>query len=344
MSKKIESMRVARMQQSEHQVRQLSQADDAQVLKKKRRKKRRKIILLIFLSILAIGLYFGADIYLRARNTFNNIFHEVDTDDMRDGQGIRLGDDPFSTLIIGVDSDGPNDFGRTDTIMLVTVNPTLNTTYIVSIARDTMVWIDGRQTRINHAFAYGMAGAAGSINAVQSFLNVPIDRYVQIEMDGFGPIIDSVGGIRVYNNTAAFSMGGYHFPLGYIDLTGNSALYFVRHRRTDGDYGRQARQRMVTAAMMQEVAGSLLTNYADILRVAEDNMLTDVSFPDMFTIALNYAGAVGNITSLELRGYGQMINGMALQVVPEERRLAMEHRLREHLELEIERGYNHDGY
>lgn len=301
--------------------------------KKAKKKKRRKIILLVVAVVLGIGIAFGADLFLRVYNTMGEIYTPIDTDDLR-GEDISLGSEqPFSTLVLGIDSDGPNDFGRSDTMMLITVNPNLNTTYIVSIARDTMVTINGRQTRINHAFAYGRAGAAGSVNAVQDFLNVPIDRYVEIQMDSFEPIIDAVGGIRVYNDTTAFSAGGYHFPLGYVDLTGSSALYFVRMRH-DTDYGRQARQRLVTEAMMQDVVGSAVSSRNDLMAAARDHMQTDVSLGDMTSIALNYAGAVGNITNLEMRGYGQMINGMALQVVPEERRLEMEHLLRNHLELD----------
>jgi len=350
MSKKIEQMRAETTQISELEPRptgvriadlrnpDIYDYEEQQPVRTKKksgrrkRKKRRRIIICIILLILAVVAFYVVNIFLDARRTFAEIYNPVDTNDLR-GQEVDLGNEPFSTLVLGVDSDGPNDFGRTDTIMLVTVNPRLNSTYIVSISRDTMVNINGRYTRINHAFAYNMAGAAGSINAVQDFLNVPIDRYVQIHLEGFSPIIDAVGGIRVYNNTTAFTRYGYHFPLGYIYLTGSSAMHFVQSRH-DGDYGRQARQRMVTAAMMNDAVGSMLTNSADFLEATRDNMLTDVSMGDMFTIALNYAGAVGNITNLELRGYGQMVNGMALQVVPEYRRLAMSQRLRDHLELD----------
>lgn len=341
MSKKIERMRMKSMQTEGLRLKDLQSSGnpymehyvyDKKSERRRKRKKRRRVVILVLLIILAAVLFFGGNILLNARRAFNDIYAPVDTNDLR-GRPVDMGNEPFSTLVLGVDSDGPNDWGRTDTIMLVTVNPRLNTTYIVSISRDTMVSINGRYTRINHAFAYNRAGAAGSINAVQDFLNVPIDRYVQIDMDGFSPIIDAVGGVRVYNNTTAFTQGGYHFPLGYIYLTGSSAMHFVQSRH-DGDYGRQARQRLVTEAAMGDAVGAMLTNSSDFFDATRDNMVTDVSFGDMFTIALNYAGAVGNITNLYLPGYGQMVNGMALQVVPEYRRLAMEQRLRNHLELD----------
>jgi len=351
MSKKIESMRMSSIQAEQMQAESVRTkgvrmadlrnpvgqdvglpAVNKKKVRRKKRKRRKRIIILVLFAFLAIILFFALNIFLNARQAFNDIYAPVDTNDLRGGQ-VDLGNEPFSTLILGVDRNNANDWGRTDTIMLVTVNPRLNSTYIVSIARDTMVNINGRYTRINHAFAYNRAGAAGSINAVQDFLNVPIDRYVQIDLEGFGPIIDAVGGVRVYNNTTSFSAGGYHFPLGYIYLTGSSATHFVQSRH-DTDYGRQARQRIVTAAAMGDAVGAMLTNSGSFFDATRDNMITDVSLGDMFTIAINYAGAVGNITNLYLHGYGQMVNGMALQVVPEQRRLEMEQRLRRHLELD----------
>ena len=301
---------------------------------KKSRRRKGKIVLIIFAIIVAAVLYFAWDIFFRVNHLFNEIHEEIDTINLRDEQGLPelvLGETPFSLLILGL--DGP----RSDTIMVATVNPNLGTTYLLSIARDTYVPIigHGTSTRINHAHAYG--GVEMAINTVREFLNIPIDYYTTLHMEGFGDLIDAIGGVRVYNDTLEFSMGGFHFPMGYNDLSGDAALAFSRMRMQDpqGDYGRQQRQRLIIGAMVSELAGvSVVTRYQGLVDAAGGHLRTDITMNEMISISLNYNTALRNITNLQLRGTGQMIRGMALQVVSEEDRFAMSQRLRAHLELE----------
>ena len=297
--------------------------------KKKRKKKRKKIIIFSLLGIFLIILYFILDVTFRVSGMISDIHVPLETEQLRD-DGFELGQDPFSVLILGIEG------GRSDTMMLATVNPDKDSTYLLSIARDTKVYIvgNGSTTRINHAFAYG--GATMSINTIQRFLDVPIDFYVELDMDGFGPLVDAIGGVTV-NNDLAFSEEGHYFPFGEISLNGEQALAFVRMRMQDpqGDFGRQQRQRDVTEAMIREMAGvSVVTRYQNILNAVGDNMFTDLALGEIIAISTGYTSALGNITNLDLRGNGQMINGMALQVVPEEERLAMSSLLRTHLGLE----------
>ena len=296
---------------------------------KKRKKKRKKIILFTLLGILLIIVFFAVDISVRVGGMFSAVHAPVETEDLRDEE-LVLGDDPFSLLILGIDG------GRSDTMMLVTVNPNQNSTYMLSIARDTMAYIvgHGSTTRINHAYAYG--GAQMSINTVQRLLDVPIDFYMELEMDGFGPLVNAVGGVTVYNEFA-FSEGGHHFPAGEINLSGDQALAYVRMRMQDprGDFGRQERQRDVVESIVREMAGvGVVTRYQNILNAVGDSLFTDLALADMIAISTGYTGALGNIVSLELGGTGQMVNGMSLQVVPEYQRLEMSSRLRNHLGLE----------
>jgi len=304
--------------------------------KKRRKKKRRKIIKWVILLILGVILFFGADFFLRLRSAFNQAHNPIQTINLRE-QEMDLGGDPISILILGIDSDGPHDRGRSDVMMLATINPNTNTTYLVSLARDTMVYIvgHGSTTRINHAYAYG--GPEMSVNTVQNFLNIPIDYYVEVRMDTFSPLIDAVGGVTVYNDTVAFSMSGHDFPLGYVDLDGDAARAYVRMRMQDphGDFGRQQRQRSIMGALAGELANiRTVTRYQELLDIAGDGMRTDVTLGNMVTISTRYGRALRNITDLDLRGPSQMVNGMSLVIVSEHDRLEMSNRLRGHLELD----------
>lgn len=296
-------------------------------------KKNRKIMFMIAGIILAIISYFALDIFFRLRHTLDEIYKPIGegVSNIRDEENeLDLGEDPFTVLILGLDE------GRADAMMLATVNPNEDSTYLLSIARDTMVTIPGHgTTRINHAYAYG--GIDLAVNTVQEFLNVPIDYHASLDMNEFHTLIDAFGGIRVYNDTVAFSLGGYDFPLGEIDLTGPAAYYYVRMRMNDprGDFGRQERQRDVLVAMADELAGvTTITRYQQVLDAVGDSMQTNVTVNEMMTISINYAKALRNITHLSLFAPGELINGMYLIPIPEEQRLEMSEHLRQHLELE----------
>ncbi|MCL1991112.1 MAG: LCP family protein [Defluviitaleaceae bacterium] len=307
----------------------------SQEVKKKRRKRGRGLFIVVLLVLpIAFLLFLLIDVYRRADTAFIEMYEPIgeEVPDLRSAEGLpslELGEDPFSVLILGLDE------GRSDSMMVATVNPNLNTTYLLSIPRDTMVDIPGRwTTRINHAFAYGGAGLA--IQTVQNLLNIPIDYHVSIYMGQFHSLVDAFGGVRVYNDTVAFSMGGYDFPLGPVNLTGSAAYYYVRMRMDDprGDFGRQERQRDVLVAMVNELAGvTALTRYQQILDSVGDHMRTNVTLNEMLTMSIGYHSALRNITHLTLTAPGSMINGMFLIPIPEHQRLEMSDRLRAHLEL-----------
>ena len=302
--------------------------------RRKRQKKRRRILLLIAV-VLAVVLL--ADVYRNIDSAFKEMFIPIGADivvpDVRELEGLPemvLGDDPFSVLVLGTDG------GRSDAILIATVNPNRDSTYLLSIPRDTMVDIPGHwTTRINHAFAYG--GVDLAVMTVQNFLNIPIDYHVTLEMSQFHALVDAFGGVRVYNDTVAFSMGGYDFPLGYIDLTGSAAFYYARMRMNDpaGDFGRQARQRAILGAMINELAGvTVVLRYHQIFDSVGDHMTTNIMINEMITMSIGYNSALRNITNLSLQAPGRIINGMYLIPIPEDQRLEMSQRLRRHLELE----------
>lgn len=161
--------------------------------------------------------------------------------------------EPFSVLMLGVD-ERKDDSGRSDTMIVITVNPEKQTMKMLSIPRDTRTEIIGHDTvdKINHAYAFG--GVPMAVDTVENFLNIPIDYYVFINMEGFLQIIDTLGGVTI-NNDMDLTFDEYHFPEGEITLDGNEALIFSRIRYEDprGDFGRQIRQRQIIEAVMKKL-------------------------------------------------------------------------------------------
>ncbi len=243
--------------------------------------------------------------------------------------------DPLAFLILGVD-ERPGDRGRSDSMIVLTVNPSEKSIQMVSIPRDTRTEIVGKgfDDKINHAYAFG--GPEMSIATVENFLDIPIDYFVQVNMESFKDIVNAVGGVTV-NNKLEFSQNGHHFPLGEIDLNGEEALSFSRMRYIDSDFGRQQRQRDVIQAVINKGASiSSVTKIDDILDILGNNVRSNLTFDDIVDIQSNYKEARHTLSQHQLTGTGTRINNIYYLLVDETERLALSNQLKEHLELDSE--------
>ncbi|WP_028273555.1 LCP family protein [Atopococcus tabaci] len=310
--------------------------------KKKRKSKTRRIITVIAVILLFIVAGLGVlafKVYNDVTSTTENMYAEVEKEEVRpEAVNVDSGQEPFSVLLLGVDTGdlGRTEQGRSDTMMVMTVNPNTNESTIVSIPRDTYTEIIGRGTmdKINHAYAFG--GASMSINTVQNLFDIPIDYYVEVNMKGLKDIIDAVGGVEV-TPTLTFSYEGYSFTEGVpVTLDGDAALSYSRMRYDDpnGDYGRQQRQRQVIEAVIKKVASfSSIMNYQGVLGTLENNMATNLSFPEMVDIFNHYRGAASNINQVQLTGTGQKMNGIYYDIIPDEELQRVSDILKEQLEI-----------
>lgn len=302
--------------------------------KGKRPKKKKSLAMRIFLTLFIIILVligaaaaFAAKVYFDVSGSVKETYTPVveqrqRTEHARDKEVDLDKQEPFSVLLMGIDTGdlGRVDQGRSDTMMVATVNPETNKTTLVSIPRDSYVDIVGYGTtdKINHAYAFG--GAAMSMDTVENFLQIPIDHYVKINMAGVKELVDAVGGISV-NNDLEFNYEGNYFPFGQINLDGAQALAFSRMRYEDprGDYGRQLRQRLVVEGVAKKgLSLGGISQYQNILNTLEGNMQTDLTFADMQDIGLKYSGAFGTFDQLQMQGEGTMINGISYQLISDE--------------------------
>ncbi|WP_423410820.1 LytR family transcriptional regulator [Heyndrickxia sp. MSNUG] len=241
---------------------------------------------------------------------------------------------PFSVLMMGVDKR-KGDSGRSDTLIVLTVNPNTKTTKMLSIPRDTRTEIigKGKEDKINHAYAFG--GVEMAMATVENFLDIPIDYYMQINMESFQDIVNAVGGVTV-NNDLDFTEGGFHFPKGEILLDGEKALSYARMRHEDsrGDFGRQLRQRQIIQAVIKEGASfSSLTKFDEIFKALGQNVKTNMTFNEMVDIQKNYKDAGKSIQQMEVSGSGTKIDGIYYYMVPDEEKNKLNQALKEQLEL-----------
>lgn len=229
---------------------------------------------------------------------------------------------PFSILIMGVDSRDKNLSGRSDTMIVATVNKDRGLN-MVSIPRDT--YVQGTTiNKINSAYADG--GAENAMKHVNELLDMKLDHYMTMNFEGLVQLIDQIGGVTVTSpieftsshTTEAQGNKDYHFVKGQNKLTGESALAYTRERYNDprGDYGRQTRQIQVITAVLQKLkSAQSLMGFQGIFNIIGDNVKTDLSWDNMTTLFSDYRPAMSNVSQNVLQGEGKMIDGLSYQVV-----------------------------
>ena len=258
---------------------------------------------------------------------------------------------PLTILLMGVDtgSGSRSDTwkGNSDSMLLLSVNPQTKKTVMMSLERDILAQIDENgettEAKLNAAYAYG--GAELAIATIEKMMNIHIDRYMMINMQGLVQLVDAVDGIEV-NNTFDFPISIEENEPEYTAtvepgkhlINGDQALVYARMRYQDpeGDYGRQKRQREVIRKVVEKVLSlNSISHYQAILRAVSKNMQTNValdagSIPQL----LGYKDAFRNIQSEQLRGEdATLADGGSYQLVTSEHLLEMQNLIRKSLGL-----------
>ncbi len=218
-------------------------------------------------------------------------------------------------LIMGVDKR-KDDVGRSDTMMIATIDPRLDQATLLSVPRDTRVKIRGRgYDKINAAYAYGGIELAQS--TVENFLGINIDHYIQIDTNSFVKIIDAIGGVdidvekRMFYEDPWDDNGGLVIDLfpGKQHMDGKTAVTYVRYRDSEGDIGRVRRQQKFMAACMEKVTSpEIVPRIPKIVREVIEAVDTDMSLRQLLELAGSLKAAAQN--GLET----DMVPGYALYI------------------------------
>lgn len=206
---------------------------------------------------------------------------------------------PFTVLVIGVDRrPGETGATRTDTVLLMRIDPNRNKAAFLSIPRDTMMEIqnpDGSlfNDRINTAFVYNYSdedpGAAprATMDTIEHNLGIKVDHYIIFDQRSAAALIDAMGGVTV-DNPVAFGQADYSdddvnvipqdFPVGKLDLDGYEAVAYGRIREGSSDFDRIERQQRVAAALISSAASpSTLFKAPSLYSAYRDTVNTDMS-------------------------------------------------------------------
>ena len=306
--------------------------------KQRKNQKRRKIIYTILLAIVSVIIAVAAYAWSRISKAEDAIHQKVETVQLRDKE--LTDDSSFSVLLLGIDNGAygrDTEVGRSDTMLLVTVNPKQKKTTMISIPRDSYTEIIGYGTfdKINHAYAFGKEQF--SINSVQNMLNVPIDYYVTVDMQGLMGLVDAVGGLEI-TPVLTFTYEEESFIEGVTrHVDGEAALRYARMRYDDpeGDTGRQKRQQYVIQKLVEKLLSlGSVTKYEEILKTLENSVRTNFTVEKLFQIAQTHKEALQHFESDTINGDGAMIGGIYYFVIPEAEKIRVSNVIRKSLDLE----------
>ena len=236
---------------------------------------------------------------------------------------------PQTILVLG--SDGR--YGekgipvRSDTMILVRLDPDKNATAVMSIPRDLKVEIPGHGTgKINTAFALG--GPKLAVRTVRGLLNIPISHVVNVNFNGFQRAVNRLGCIFVDIDRRYFNdrggPGGYaviDIKPGYQKLCGSDSLDYVRYRHLDDDFVRAARQQdFLRQAKGQIGLGKVFGDRNELLKIFGRYTDTDIARDNdaaiLKLIRLAYESTKNPIHEVRFRG-GQSSDPEYVEITPE---------------------------
>ncbi len=227
-------------------------------------------------------------VFAAASATSVAAFREIDkvVDALDQNEDLKLGTqlaqsdpgEPQTILLLGSDrrpddaTDGGAGTGaRSDTIILVRLNPKENATALMSLPRDLKVEIPGHGVdKINAAYSLG--GPKLTTSTVKQLTGLSINHVINVDFHGFQKAIDAIGCIytdvdrRYYNDTAEFAY--INIPAGYQQMCGDKALQYARFRHEDSDLVRGIRQQDLLRDAKQQVGvGTLVSDRDKLLEI-----------------------------------------------------------------------------
>ncbi|MCI6771947.1 MAG: LCP family protein [Oscillospiraceae bacterium] len=217
---------------------------------------------------------------------------EADSSIQNNASKIRYSDDVYNILLMGIDYGSKNyPYGRSDSMILVSINKNQKTIKLVSLSRAAYAAIRGyKNTRLSHAHGYG--GAPLAIDTVERNYKIRIDRYVSVGFDSFKKIIDAFGGVSINLTSVEQNVLNGAFPgkfpsAGTYTLNGEQALVYARLRATDNDRTRTGRQRNVLMALSQKAKSMSVTDALGILNVVLPLVRTNFTRTELVKQAAN---------------------------------------------------------
>lgn len=238
-------------------------------------------------------------------------------------------------LLMGVDPvEGkvPEDKARTDTMMILSVDPESKTAFILSIPRDSRVELEGysKKTKINHAHSKG--GIPLALSTVKKTVDLPIHHYIRLNYQALIKTVDDVGGVEV-NVPQDMDWDDYsgnlhiHLKAGPQTLNGEQAMQFVRFRQgyANKDLGRiETQQYFMEMLFRKIISPQSIVRIPNYLETMYEYVDTDMSKKEILSLAATVVKInPDKIEKKMLPGKAKTINGISYYILDEEKQIEM---------------------
>lgn len=274
--------------------------------KSKKKKKRMSVVIFVVFSILAVvsALIGGYTYTLLDKMESKNISKNKDDLGINKEAENRINtEDPNSQIIniafFGLDKREKNEAGRSDAIMIATIDKKHKKIKLSSVMRDTYVNVSGHgMTKITHAYAYG--GPQLAIKTLNENFQLNIKDYVTVDFFSLEKIIDTVGGVQInvkkeeipLMNSSIAEVANLEkatpsniSKTGLQNLNGMQAVAYTRVRYTgNGDYERTERQRTVLTAVFNKIQQGGVTKYPSLVATLLPYVETSISKLDLISM------------------------------------------------------------
>ena len=204
----------------------------------------------------------------------------VSPDDLSVQEGLNP--DWQHILLMGTDTGSKVlNYGRTDTMIIASINEKTKQLKLTSLVRDMLVDIPGlnNQNRINTANRFG--GPLLAMKVVNEVMGLNITRYVSINFSGFSTLIDTLGGVEIALSAAEAS----ELKMLHVDepqlLNGEKALEYVRIRKLDNNFGRNERQRILLESLFRQATSLGMNEIISLIPPIVELVSTNLSTSDI---------------------------------------------------------------
>lgn len=293
-------------------------------MRRKRKKRKNRLTLIIIIGII---LFTGSFLNTYNANPFNSNENDESFNIL---QWVKKSKNRSNILVFGVDSaNNASKNTRSDSIMLVSIDPDKENPAVISIPRDTRVQIPGRNnyTKINHAHSYG--GPELLVETVEHLLNIDVDYYIGINYNVVAEVVDTLGGVEIdvpidmkYSDPYSDPPLNIDIKKGLQVLTGDEAVQFMRFRKgyATQDLGRiNAQQEFLKALVDQAISPATVLKAPKLLNIIYDNINTDMSKSKMISLGLTSMFIeTENLSTTTLGGVPKNINGISYYVTSDD--------------------------
>lgn len=260
----------------------------------------------IILSMLVVIVFTAGNIY--ALNSYNNLINKNELKVSAEQKNMEINsveknNNVSNILLIGSDSGDFNEIGRSDSMMILTIDNKNKSLKLISLARDTLVNIPGHgYEKLTHAYAYGKAELL--LETIEKNFKIDIDDYIAVNFNSFIDLVDVIGGVEIDIHEKEIShlndviVNSFNLAEKEAEepqfirsdgkqlLNGYQALAYARIRQIDSIYERDKRQRDVLKSIANKLVELPVSSYPKVIKEMLPYVDVNISIPKLIKLAV----------------------------------------------------------